>query len=69
VITARRPARDVEWLHMAMVNAMSGLDEVDRDALLFTGFARTRPRDYRIIGQRARLLQDSAIPLMSGIPS
>lgn len=58
VITARRSARAVHRLHLAVVDAMAALNEPVRDALLLLGFSRTRLRDYGVVERRYRELTE-----------
>ena len=51
-ITAKRPRREVDRIHMAVVDAMASLDEGIREELLLMGFAATTDDDYRIIKTR-----------------
>ncbi|MCF8466175.1 MAG: PhnD/SsuA/transferrin family substrate-binding protein [Sneathiella sp.] len=58
-ITAKRPRRDIDRIHRAVVDAMASLDEGVREELLLMGFAATTDDDYRIIKTR----YDSLMPI------
>lgn len=51
-ITALRPRREQDKIHMAVVDAMVSLDEDTREALLFIGFAPMQASDYQVIEDR-----------------
>lgn len=53
-ITAKRTPRDLDKLHMAVVDAMVSLDETTREALLLIGFAPTKSSDYQVIKDRLK---------------
>ena len=51
-ITAKRPRRDVDRIHMAVIDAMASLDEAIREELLLMGFSATQEDDYQVIKAR-----------------
>ncbi|WP_419904341.1 phosphate/phosphite/phosphonate ABC transporter substrate-binding protein [Kiloniella sp.] len=58
-ITALRSPRELDKLHMAVVDAMVALDEETREALLFIGFAPMQVSDYQVIEDRLYAIQET----------
>ncbi len=56
-ITARRSRKEVERLHMAVVDAMVRLREETREALLLIGFSPLKERDYVVIETRLNIVR------------
>ena len=57
-ISALRPRKELDKLHMAVVDAMVALGEETREALLFMGFAPTQVSDYHIIEDRLKTVHE-----------
>lgn len=55
-ITARRSRKEIDRLHMAVVDAMVSLDETTREALLLIGFSPLKERDYDVIEMRMNIV-------------
>lgn len=55
-ISARRSARDVDQIHLAVIDAMASLEESIREDLLLMGFAATQDTDYQIIKNRYEII-------------
>ncbi len=58
-ITAMRSPRELDMLHMAVVDAMVGLDEATREALLLIGFSPTQITDYQVIQDRLNIVRET----------
>ncbi|WP_120495555.1 phosphate/phosphite/phosphonate ABC transporter substrate-binding protein [Kiloniella sp. EL199] len=56
-ITARRSRKEIDQLHMAVVDAMVSLDEETREALLLIGFSPLKERDYDVIETRLNIVK------------
>ncbi|WP_085906933.1 phosphate/phosphite/phosphonate ABC transporter substrate-binding protein [Kiloniella majae] len=56
-ITARRSRKEIDRLHMAVVDAMISLDEETREALLLIGFSPLKERDYDVIETRLNIVR------------
>ncbi|MFD2207032.1 phosphate/phosphite/phosphonate ABC transporter substrate-binding protein [Kiloniella antarctica] len=56
-ISASRSRKELDKLHMAVVDAMVALDEDTREALLFIGFAPMQLSDYHVIEDRLKAVE------------
>ncbi|WP_421780260.1 phosphate/phosphite/phosphonate ABC transporter substrate-binding protein [Kiloniella litopenaei] len=56
-ITAQRSRKEIDKLHMAVVDAMLALSEENREALLLIGFSPLKERDYDVIETRLNIVR------------